>query len=145
MSKIDHYEFPMLVVSSVELVVTDHWPKLWARTAKGKLSSTGISAESVKPKDGEYRYLTRILKRKYRISQPSFQNDSLRSRSRSWHRPGLGDREGYVLRGPLVGPWFHAPALASFCCFVTCETTRGSSRILWGESAVWPRALKVKL
>ena len=49
-SKTGNREFSMLVCSCIELVVTFHWLKLWTRTTKGKLSSTGISAGFMKPK-----------------------------------------------------------------------------------------------
>ena len=41
-SKVDLHEFSMLAGSCAELVVTFHWLKGWAQTAKGKLSSSSI-------------------------------------------------------------------------------------------------------
>ena len=38
------------VARCVELAVNFHWLKRWARTVKGKLSSTGICASFMKPK-----------------------------------------------------------------------------------------------
>ena len=46
----DPSESLMLVASCVELAVAYLWLKLWTRTTKGKLSSTGISASFMKPK-----------------------------------------------------------------------------------------------
>ena len=46
----DPSESLMLVASCVELAVAYLWLKLWTRTTKGKLSSTGISTGFMKPK-----------------------------------------------------------------------------------------------
>ena len=90
------------------------WLKGWDRTAKGKLSSTGISAGFVKPKRRGIPVFYQEIEEGIPDIIAPFQNHSSRIHIASFHGRKAGGRRDPASNGPFARAWLPAPALASF-------------------------------